>query len=455
MQQGLANCECEFSAYTFAVNKVPETEKIGVLATAAIGIGGMVGGGIFAVLGTAVELAQGGTPVAFLMAGLIALLTSYSYARLSATFPSAGGTVVFIDRAFGFELWTGAVNLILYLSYLVTIGLYANAFGSYAATFFGDQIASNLLLKHTLISVAIVLPAILNLFGADLLSKVETIIVGAKLVLLAVIVAAGFPYVSWDSFSFGNWSSPLTLVAGGMVIFVAYEGFELIANAGEDVKDPKRTMPRAYYLCVGSVIVLYILVAIVTVGSLSQETITEAKDYALAEAAKPGLGAAGFTAVAIAALMATFSAINATIYGNARLGYTLAKDGELPQFIERQYWHQPVSGVLTTVVLSLLLANLIDLEAIATTASAGFLLIFTVVNAACWKLAWQTNANPTICAISVILSMAALVTLLVHTYNTDVKTLYLITGMIVFSFLFEAIYPRLTNRPMRCGKFVD
>ena len=394
--------------YTFFMNSNNETKKIGVLATAAIGIGGMVGGGIFAVLGTAVELAQGGTPVAFLMAGLIALLTSYSYARLSATFPSAGGTVVFIDRAFGVKLWTGTVNLILYLSYLVTIGLYANAFGSYATTFFGEGSASNLLLKHVLISVAIILPAILNLFGADLLSKVETYVVGAKLILLVVIVAAGFPYVSWDSFAFGNWSSPLTLVAGGMVIFVAYEGFELIANAGEDVKDPQHTMPRAYYLCVGSVIVLYLLVAIVTVGSLSQETIAESKDYALAEAAKPGLGAAGFTAVAIAALMATFSAINATIYGNARLGYTLARDGELPRFIEREYWHRPISGVATTVVLSLLLANLIDLEAIATTASAGFLLIFTVVNVACWKLAQQAKANRIICTISAILSFGGI-----------------------------------------------
>ena len=437
------------------MNTNSESKKIGVFATAAIGIGGMVGGGIFAVLGTAVELAQGGTPVAFLMAGLIALLTSYSYARLSATFPSAGGTVVFIDRAFGVELWTGAVNLILYLSYLVTIGLYANAFGSYAATFFGDSIESSLLLKHVLISVAIVLPAILNLFGADLLSKVETLVVGVKLILLAVIVAAGFPYVSWDSFALSNWSSPLTLVAGGMVIFVAYEGFELIANAGEDVKDPKTTMPRAYYLCVGSVIILYLLVAIVTVGSLSQETIAQAKDYALAEAAKPGLGSAGFTAVAIAALMATFSAINATIYGNARLGYTLAKDGELPQFIEREYWHRPVSGVLTTTVLSLLLANLVELEAIATTASAGFLLIFTVVNSACWKLARDANASRIVCTVSSLLSLAALVTLMVHTYNTNVQTLYLIIGLVVFSLLFEAIYPRLMKRPMKCSECLD
>ena len=101
----------------------PESAKMGVLGAAAIGIGGMVGGGIFAVLGTAVGMARGGTPMAFIIAGIVALLTSYSYAKLSVKFPSAGGTVVFIDRAFGIDLPTGIINLILWLSYLVTIAL--------------------------------------------------------------------------------------------------------------------------------------------------------------------------------------------------------------------------------------------------------------------------------------------------------------------------------------------
>ena len=104
---------------------------------------------------------------------------------------------------------------------------------------------------------------------------------------------------------------------------------------------------------------------------------------------------------------------------------------------------------MATVILSLLLANLVELEAIATTASAGFLFIFTVVNAACWKLAREVKANRVICSISVLASLAALITLLFHTYNTDVKTLFLIAGMVAFSLLFEAIYPRLVKRRMR------
>jgi len=109
--------------------------KIGFWAVVAIGVGGMVGGGIFAVLGLAVQLAHGGTPVAFVLAGGVALLTAYSYAKLSVAYPSRGGTVTFLDRAFGAGMFTGSLNILLWLSYVVMLSLYALAFGSYGATF--------------------------------------------------------------------------------------------------------------------------------------------------------------------------------------------------------------------------------------------------------------------------------------------------------------------------------
>ena len=116
-----------------------------------------------------------------------------------------------------------------------------------------------------------------------------------------------------------------------MIIFVAYEGFELIANTGADVRNPERTLPRAFYASVVTVIVLYLLIAAVTVGNLPLDKIAAAQDYALAAAARPMLGQAGFTLIAIAALLSTTSAINATLYGSARLSFIIAKDGELPE----------------------------------------------------------------------------------------------------------------------------
>jgi len=421
---------------------------IGVLGAAAIGIGGMVGGGIFAVLGTAAALAGGGTPIAFAVAGVVALLTAYSYAKLSVAYPLAGGSVVYLDRAFGVDLLTGSLNLLLWLSYLVTIALYAAAFGSYGATFFTDAAPWT---KHALMSVAIVLPAAINLLNADLVSRSDTVIVVVKLALLALVIAAGIPHVEVARLAPETWAGPMSLVVGGMVIFVAYEGFELIANAAEDVRDPAKTLPRAFYLCVGFVIALYLLVAVVTVGTLTPAEIKASEDFALAEAARPALGHAGFVLVAVSALLATFSAINATIYGNARLGYGLAKDGELPDFVERKTWNRPVGGVLLTTVLSLLVVNLVDMKAIAIMGSAGFLLLFAAVNAAGVKLAVEAKAKRGICVVGTIACVAALVALLHDTYENSPHALIVFGAMVGAAVLFELIYPKLSGRGLHLG----
>ena len=146
-----------------------------------------------------------------------------------------------------------------------------------------------------------------------------------------------------------------------MIIFLAYEGFELIANTAHDVRDVGRTLPRAYYMAVGFVIFLYVLVALVTVGNLPVDKIVAARDYALAEAARPFLGQAGFTLIAVAAMLSTASAINATLYGAARLSYCIARDGELPAMLERKVWGEPMEGLLITAGLTLLMANAFDL----------------------------------------------------------------------------------------------
>lgn len=128
--------------------------KIGFWAVVAIGVGGMVGGGIFAVLGLAVQMARGGTPLAFAVAGAVALLTAYSYAQLSVAYPSRGGTVTFLDRVFGAGLLTGSLNVLLWLSYIVMLSLYALAFGSYGATFLSSSWQASG--KHVLLSGGII-----------------------------------------------------------------------------------------------------------------------------------------------------------------------------------------------------------------------------------------------------------------------------------------------------------
>ena len=415
--------------------------SIGLLGAVSIGIGGMVGGGIFAVLGEAVSLAHGATAVAFFIAGIVAILTAYSYAKLSVTYQSEGGTVTFIDKAFGDNVLSGSINLMLWLSYLITISLYATAFAYYGETFFTHK---SIWLHHGLIIFSILLPAVINLVSASFVGKSETVIVVIKVSLLILVIVAGASYVDSSRLSPTHWGSSFSIVAAGMIIFVAYEGFELIANAAEDIKAPLKNLPRAFYISVTTVIILYVLISIITVGNVPENELLKAKDYALAIAAKPSLGQTGFILVASAALLSTFSAINATLYGNARLGYIIAKYGNLPRILmdESKSEDVPFMGVVYTTLLSLLLANSINLTQIAIIGSAGFLLIFFIVNISAYKLKNEINANKYILIFSSVFTLLALLTLLFHTYTSNPKAVIIFLSFIIMSVLFELIYGR-------------
>jgi amino acid transporter len=421
--------------------------NIGFLAAVAIGIGGMVGGGIFAVLGLAVQMARGGTPVAFLLAGLVALLTSYSYARLSVTYPSQGGTVEFLNQGFGDGVFAGGLNVLLWISYVVMLSLYAYAFGSYGARFFPAAVQHAA--RPLLISGAIVLLTLLNVLGSSVVGETEEWIVGFKLAILLAFVAVGIPSVQAQRLTPAHWTSLPQLVAGGMIIFLAYEGFELIANTAHDVRNPARTLPRAYLAAVVFVIALYVLVSLVTVGNLPVSRIVAAKDYALAESARPFLGAFGFSLIAVAALLSTGSAINATLYGSARISYIIARDGELPQVIERKIWHRPIEGLFITAALALLVANLFDLSSISMMGSAGFLLIFAAVNAANVRLRRRTGSTLWLPAVGTVACLGALGTLIWQRARTAPAQLWVLVAMVGASFIIEAVYRRATGRRIR------
>ena len=232
----------------------------------------------------------------------------------------------------------------------------------------------------------------------------------------------------------------MQLLAGGMIIFLAYEGFELIANSGKDVRNPDKTLPRAFYTAVVFVILLYVTVALATVGNLSVSKVVNAKDYALAEAARPFLGKAGFLLIAVAALLSMASAINATLYGAARLNYTVAHDGELPAELTKRVWDESVIGLLITAAVPLLVANLFDLSSISTMGSGGFLLVFAAVNAANVRASRQTDSHRWISASGCLLCLAALGVLVWHTAVESPIQILVLATMLVVSCLVEIVY---------------
>ncbi|MBD0830618.1 APC family permease [Aestuariibaculum sediminum] len=419
-------------------------KSIGLKEAISIGIGGMVGGGIFAVLGLAVTLAKGGTPMAFLLAGILALITSYSYINLSKAYPDRGGTVKFINQGFGTSVFSGAINNLLWVSYIIMLSLYASAFGSYAPNLAG--ITQNKTIDfHIYASAIIILATAINYYSIKVVGKIESYAVIIKLIILMGFIGIGiyglFGNPNLEQLNFSHWETPIKLFAGGMVIFVAYEGFELIANAAPDIVAPHKNIAKAYYYSVIFVILLYILIAIVTVGSLPFKAIAHAQDYALAEAAKPMLGKIGFSIITVAALISTFSAINASLYGGSKVNYEIAEDDELPHHFLAKFWNQPI-GLLITSIATLCLVNVLKLESISTAGSVGFLIIFGVVNYVGFKLSKAINGNKYIPLIGFILCIAALVILIHQQYNSNLIGVIIALSIIAFCFILEYLYKK-------------
>lgn len=419
-----------------------DVKKIGLKEAVSIGIGGMVGGGIFAVLGLAASMARGGTPVAFLFAGTIAFITSYSYVKLSLTYPDRGGTVKFINQGLGRGIFSGGLNNILWVSYIIMLSLYSSAFGSYAPNLV-PLTSSKTTDFHIYASAVILIATFINYYSIKVVGSIESYVVFIKLLILTLFVVIGVYGLGSNpnihQLAMSHWEKPIKLIAGGMIIFVAYEGFELIANAVPDITDPKKNVPRAYYISVIFVIFLYIVIATITVGSLAFEKIKTAQDYVLAEAAKPLLGEAGFTIITIAALLSTFSAINASLYGGSRVSYEIAEDQELPKELTRQFWNQPV-GLLITFILTLFLVNSLELESISTAGSAGFLLIFAAVNYTAFKLSREIKSFRVIPFTGFVLCSAALVILIAEQFDSDRMGVYVSVAVIFSCFLLEWIY---------------
>ena len=422
-----------------------QKKDIGLIEAFSIGVGGMVGGGIFAVLGLTISLSHGAAPIAFAIAGLIALVTVYSYVKLSLRYPSEGGTIEFIVQGFGNGLFSALVNNLMLISYVIMLALYAFAFGSYgSAMIAGENVEW---IQKALAAGVIILFTLVNMMGSLMTGKTEDVMVFIKLAILLVFVGAGFFTLDPERLAPVTWASDTAILTGGLMIFLAYEGFELIANTAADIKDPQKNLPRAYYGAVIFVILLYIAVAAVAVGNVSLGEAAKAKDYVLAVAAEPFFGKTGFTIIAIAALLSTASAINATLYGGGRVGYLIAKLGELPETFEEKI-KKGYEGMIIIALMSVIFATTFDIENISIAGSTGFLIIFALVNLANFLRYKETGSNRVIPAFGFLLCSSSTVVLIgyhaIHKPQALISSAVVIGIVVLFSYLYYRIERRGT-----------
>jgi amino acid transporter len=404
----------------------------------------MIGAGIFSILGVVASVSGTALPVSFVIGGAVAILAAYSYLKLGVRYPSVGGASQFLVEEYGDGLRSGALNIFQYFAYIIAIALYARGFAGYATTFFPNN--STAWLDETLAVGIVVLFTLVNFLGSRIMGQAETAIVAIKVGVLVLFIAAGIFFVQPDRLAPSGWGEPQNLLFGAGILFIGYEGFGLITNAAGEMTDPRRELPRAIYLAVGIVILIYILVAIVVIGNLSISALKAAEDSALAEAARPFLGQFGFTLIAIAALLSTSSAVNATLFGAANVSYQVAKDGQLPQSFTRKVWSRNSEGLFITAALVIVFVMLFDLGPIAMMGSAAFLIVYAAVSFGHLRVHRETGARPSILWASLITLLIMFVLLVIYILRNQPAAALALVVTLAVSALIEWSYRRWTGR---------
>jgi amino acid transporter len=424
-------------------------KKLSLAEVTAIGIGGMIGGGIFAVLGLAIATAGHAVALTLAAGGVIAMLTGLSYAHLGLAFRDDGGSFTYIEKAFDAPTIAGIAGWLLVAGYIGTLALYASAFGAYGATLIAGTDRIPWIVEGLSIGVLGGFLAI-NLIGAKLSGGVELGVVAIKLSILALFAIVGLVGIRAAHFTplFDKGvAAPLAAVA---LIFVAYEGFELIPNAIDEMAAPERNLKRALILSIAITTAIYVIVAIAALGNLTPAQIQNDQEYVLAVAAKPALGQAGFVLIGIAALLSTASAINATLFGAARLAMVMASEHALPRLFSRRERKHPIPYVALIVLAGLSAAFSLeaDLSVISSFASATFLLIFATVNFAGFRLSARIKLNRFVPLAGGVLAIVSLVILVWHSWNEDRESFFCIVGFYAVAVAIE-VGLRWCNGPRR------
>ena len=396
------------------------TERLSLREVVAMGVGGMIGGGIFSVLGLAIAEAGHAAPLAFAIGGLVALITGLSYARLGLRFRSDGGSFTYLERAFRHPNVAGIGGWLLLAGYIGTLALYAYTFGAYGAAMLGQQ-GANPAMHHLLESLILLTFLGINLYGVKASGTTELLIVTVKVLILLLFAVIGLFFVKADHLLPFFDSGAGGVLMGAALIFVAYEGFELIPNAINEMEDPGRNLQRGIFWSIGITILVYVLVSLVAVGNLLPEEIRKYGEYALAVAAKPFLGEAGFQLIGLAALFSTASAINATMFGTARLGKVMAEERELPAAFAfvRQQKNIPWFSLVAITGVTLAFVNLGNLTAIASFSSSTFLLIFLAINLSAWRLRHEIGIRGLYPLLGVLLTLCAWLALAEQQFGAD------------------------------------
>jgi len=379
-------------------------KSLGVTELIAIALGGMVGGGIFTILGISVALVGVFTPLVIIIGGALACLAAYSYVKLGVYYKDEGATYSFFKKTFPDAPFAASlIGWWVIFGYISTLALYSYTFASYAIS--GFDFGDSELARKFVAGVIILIFTLINVWSVKGMGKIEDLMVYTKLIILAII--------SFVLINHSNTTLPtllqeqpqvniLTILIVASITFVAYEGFQLVINAVNEMDSPEINIPKAVYAAIFLAILIYVVIALGAILAIPFDEIISNKEYALASGAENVLGNWGTDLVIIGALLATSSAISGTVFGASRQMAVIAQDGYLPSILSRHTNQIPVYAIMSMSIFAFLLVLAGSLEVILEFGSVTFLLVSLLMALANYKIRNSTNSSTSLTLLAIL-----------------------------------------------------
>ncbi|MBN4056006.1 APC family permease [bacterium AH-315-J23] len=408
----------------------------------AMGTGVMIGAGILALTGQIAELAGSLFPLAFLAAAVVTAFSAYSYVKMSNAYPSAGGIGMFLEKAYGRGVITAASALLMYFSMVINQSLVARTFGTYSVQLFDIEPTSWIV---TALGVAVLIFAfLLNISGNRMIGLFSLVMASLKIGAI-ILFAVGGLWVADISFEVNPASVADTSVTGFLaamaLAILAYKGFTTITNSGSEIVDPHRNVGRAIIISIVLCVVIYFLVAIAVAANLTLPEIIAAKDFALAEAARPAFGDYGLWFTVGLAIVATVSGVIASVFAVSRM-LAMLTDMKL---VPHSHFGMPGSiqkhTLVYTVVIAMFLTIFFDLSRIASLGAIFYIIMDITVHWGVFRyLRKEINANGLILISAIIFDVVVLGAFLVVKAQTDIMVIYAAVIGVAFIFIGERLF---------------
>jgi amino acid transporter len=418
-------------------------DSLTLTGTVAMGTGVMIGAGIFALTGQVAEFAGALFPLAFVLAAIISGFSAYSYIKVSNKYPSAGGIAMILKKAYGPTMATGGAALLMAFSMIINESLVARTFGTYTLQLFGVE--GGVLVPILAISL-IVFAFLVNIAGNDLIGNISKVtavlkIGGILLFALVTLWAGGISFAPAESGTIGQKTSAGGFMAGIALAILAYKGFTTITNSGDEVESPEKNVGRAIMISLAVCTVVYVLVCFAVGSTLTISEIITAKDYALAEAARPALGNYGVWFTVAIAIIATASGLLASVFAVSRMLAMLTDMDIIP------HKHFGMPGdiqkhtLVYTVIAAGVLAAFFDLSRIASLGAIFYLVMDIMIHWGVLRhLRDDIGANPVILVAAIALDALVLSAFVILKWQSDPLIIaFALAGMITV-FAFEKFY---------------